>query len=85
MQVIFFYGIGTGGIRYLYQVVCRVVKYKWVRILLNVTYNGALMDAFLVDKDSLQVMFLHLTDVRHLDMFAVCNEKEFIKRVLLGD
>lgn len=43
------------------------------------------MDAFLVDKDSLQVMFLHLADVRHLDMFAVCNEKEFIKRVLLGD
>lgn len=24
---------GTGGIRYLYQVVCKVVKYKWVRIL----------------------------------------------------
>lgn len=52
---------------------------------INITYNGAMMNAFLVDKDSLQVMFLHLADVRHLDMFAVCNEKEFIKRALLGD
>lgn len=52
---------------------------------INITYNGAMMNAFLVDKDSLQVMFLHLADARHLDMFAVCNEKEFIKRVLLGD
>lgn len=64
---------------------CKIQMDENFIFIINVTYNGALMDAFLVDKDSLQVMFLHLADVRHLDMFTVCNEKEFIKRVLLGD
>ena len=64
---------------------CKIQMGENFIFTINIIYNGAMMNAFLVDKDSLQVMFLHLADVRHLDMFAVCNEKEFIKRVLLGD
>lgn len=88
MLVVCPYGIGDRGYKVLVSGCmqsCKIQMGENFIFTINITYNGAMMNAFLVDKDSLQVMFLHLADVRHLDMFAVCNEKEFIKRVLLGD